>query len=228
VLVEGAALLHPEPAVFEAILAGWRQQQQSRLLAAPTVDSRDKTLRRFQAFTGEYPWRWGPVDIEQWSVSLRSADGLARRSGLSERGAMFCDFACDGRYGWALECEQRLASTRARSVTTGTPPITSRTTRVTRPEALQQRRAPGFFDYADERVAAARAHGRKGGLARAGHRDVQGHLCLGLRRREAAMLDTTDFSTNPSAPELGRFGMLSCASARRCGAARPAGATSRR
>ncbi len=59
VLVDGAILLHPEPAVFEAILAGWRLQQESRLLAAPTVDSRDKTLRRFQAFTGDYPWRWG-------------------------------------------------------------------------------------------------------------------------------------------------------------------------
>jgi hypothetical protein len=47
-----------------------------------------------------------------------------------------------------------------------------------------------FFDYADDRVAAAREHGRKGGLA-------------------AAMLDTTDFSANPAAPELGRFGMLS-------------------
>jgi integrase/recombinase XerC len=57
VLVDGAVLLHPEPSVFEAILAGWRLQQESRLLAAPTVDSRDKTLRRFQAFTGEYPWR---------------------------------------------------------------------------------------------------------------------------------------------------------------------------
>ncbi len=73
VLVDGAVLLRPELAVFEAILAGWRLQQESRLLAAPTVDGRDKTLRRFQEFTGEYPWRWGPADIEEWSVSLRSA-----------------------------------------------------------------------------------------------------------------------------------------------------------
>ena len=30
----------------------------------------------------------------------------------------------------------------------------------------------------------------------------------GLRRPEAAMLDVEDFSANPAAPELGRFGML--------------------
>jgi hypothetical protein len=72
-LVDGAVLLRPEPAVFEAILAGWRLQQESRLLAAATVDSREKTLRRFQEFTGDYPWRWGPGDIEEWSVALRSA-----------------------------------------------------------------------------------------------------------------------------------------------------------
>ena len=98
-----------------------------------------------------------------------------------------------------------------------------------RPEALQQRRIlQGFFDYADERVAAARAHGRKGGLA--AWRDTamfKVTYAWGLRRREAAMLDTTDFSTNPAAPELVASACCRCASARRCGAARPAGATSR-
>jgi hypothetical protein len=88
-------------------LAGWRLQQESRLLAAPTVDSREKTLRRFQAFTGEYPWRWGPADIEEWSVSLRSS-GRSRTTirAYQNAVAMFCDFACDGRYGWALVCEE--------------------------------------------------------------------------------------------------------------------------
>ena len=212
VLVEGAALLHPEPAVFEAILAGWRQQQQSRLLAAPTVDSRDKTLRRFQTFTGEYPWRWGPVDIEQWSVSLRSAG----RSGSTIRAyqnavAMFCDFACDGRYGWVLECEQRFGehpSQICHDWNTADHVADYEGDPARRPFSREE--LQGFFDYADERVAAARAHGRKGGLA--AWRDTamfKVTYAWGLRRREAAMLDTTDFSTNPSAPELGRFGMLS-------------------
>src|SRR5437867_3633872 len=72
VLAEGATLLHPAPALFGAMLTGWRHQQESRLLASPTVDMRDKTMRRFQVFTGEYPWQWGAEDVEAWTVSLRS------------------------------------------------------------------------------------------------------------------------------------------------------------
>lgn len=212
VLVEGAALLRPESAVFEAILAGWRQQQESRLLAAPTVDSRDKTLRRFQAFTDEYPWRWGPADIEEWSVSLRSA-GRSRTTirAYQNAVALFCDFACDGRYGWAVECEERFGehpSQICHDWNTADHVADYEGDPARRPFTREE--LQGFFDFADDRVAAARAHGRKGGLA--AWRDTalfKVTYAWGLRRREAAMLDTADFSTNPAAPELGRFGMLS-------------------
>jgi integrase len=212
VLVEGAALLRPEPAVFEGILAGWRLQQESRLLAAPTVDSRDKTLRRFQEFTGEYPWRWGPGDIEEWSVALRSA-GRSRTTirAYQNAVAMFCDFACDGRYGWALVCEEHFGehpSQICHDWNTADHVADYEGDPARRPFTREELQA--FFDYADERVAAARAHGRKGGLA--AWRDTamfKVTYAWGLRRREAAMLDTADFSTNPAAPELGRFGMLS-------------------
>lgn len=40
-LVRGAILLHPETAVFDAMLAGWRTQQQSRLLTATTIGGRE-------------------------------------------------------------------------------------------------------------------------------------------------------------------------------------------
>ena len=212
VLVDGAALLHPAPAVFEAMLAGWRLQQESRLLAGPTVDSRDKTLRRFQAFTGEYPWEWGPGAIEQWTVALRSA-GRSRSTirAYQNAVAMFCDFACDGRYGWALECEQRFGehpSQICHEWNTADHVADYEGDPARRPFSREELQA--FFDYADDRVAAARAHGRKGGLA--AWRDTamfKVTYAWGLRRREAAMLDVTDFSTNPAAPELGRFGMLS-------------------
>jgi len=52
--------------------------------------------------------------------------------------------------------------------------------------------------------------GRKGGLA--AWRDsvlFKVTYAWGLRRREAIMLDVSDFSPNAAAPELGRFGMLS-------------------
>jgi integrase/recombinase XerC len=212
VLVEGAVLLHPEAAVFEAILAGWRLQQESRMLAAPTVESREKTLRRFQAFAGDYPWRWTPADIEEWSASLRSA-GRSHTTIRAYQNAVatFCDFPCDARYGWAAECEARFGehpsqichewNTAGHVADYEGGPARRSFTR----EELQ-----AFFDHADERVATARAHGRKGGLA--AWRDTamfKVTYAWGLRRREAAMLDTTDFSTNPAAPELGRFGMVS-------------------
>ena len=212
VLVDGAVLLHPESAVFEAIMAGWRLQQESRLLAAATVESRDSTVRRFQSFTGEYPWRWGPADIEEWSVSLRSA-GRSRTTIRAYQNAvsMFCDFACDGRYGWAVECETRFGehpSQICHDWNTADHVADYEGDPARRPFTRDELQA--FFDFADERVAVARAQGRKGGLA--AWRDTamfKATYAWGLRRREAAMLDTTDFSTNPAAPELGRFGMVS-------------------
>lgn len=211
VLVEGAALLRPEPAVFDAMLAGWRLQQGSRLLAGPTVESRDKTLRRFQSFTGEHPWRWGPGDVEEWTVSLRSA-GRAHSTIRAYHNAlaMFMSYVCDARYGWVAECEERF----------GTHPVQVCTEWNTAEHVADYEGDPGrrpftraelqsFFDYADEAVAAARARGRKGWLA--AWRDsalFKVTYAWGLRRREASMLDVADFTANPAAPELGRFGML--------------------
>ena len=108
VLAEGAVLLHPEPAVFEGMLTGWRQQQESRLLGVSTIEVRDQTMRRFRVFTGEYPWRWGPEDVEGWTVSLRSA-GRSRSTIRSYQNSlsMFMGFICDPRYRWVSECEDR-------------------------------------------------------------------------------------------------------------------------
>lgn len=37
VLVDGVALLHPEPQVFEAMVTGWRNQMLARNLTASTI-----------------------------------------------------------------------------------------------------------------------------------------------------------------------------------------------
>jgi site-specific recombinase XerD len=210
VLVEGAALLHPGPAMFEAMLTGWRRQQESRLLAGP-IDMRDKTMRRFQGFTGEYPWRWGPGDVEEWTVSLRSA-GRSRSTIRAYQNAlsMFMGYLCDARYGWVVECEDRF----------GEHPVQICHEWNTADHVADYEGGPGrrpftrselqaFFDHADEAVALTHRRGRKGGLA--AWRDsvlFKVTYAWGLRRRESAMLDTTDFSANQAAPELGRFGML--------------------
>jgi hypothetical protein len=47
----------PEPALFEAMLEGWRRQQAARRLSAPLVEGRVRLVRRFRVFTGAWPWQ---------------------------------------------------------------------------------------------------------------------------------------------------------------------------
>ena len=169
-------------------------------------------MRRFAAFTGEMPWRWTAGDVEGWTAGLLSGEGHAHATIRSYQGALACflDYLTDARYGWAAECEMRF----------GTYPVQVCHEWNTAVHAADYEGRPGrrpftraelqaFFDYADERVAAVRERGRKGWLA--AFRDAalfKVTYAWGLRRREAAMLDVADFSTNPAAPELGGFGTL--------------------
>src|SRR5215468_2189431 len=100
VLVRGAALLHPERAVFDA------------MLAELTVTWRERIVRRFVAFTGEMPWRWTACDVEGWTGELLSGDGHAHATIRSYQGALACflDYLTDARYGWAAECEMRFGT----------------------------------------------------------------------------------------------------------------------
>ena len=66
-LAEGVGYLSPRDAVFEAMVAGWGTQQRSRSLSPVTIEKREYTLRRFVAFTNEFPWSWGPGDVEGWT-----------------------------------------------------------------------------------------------------------------------------------------------------------------
>ena len=215
--------------MFEAMLAGWRLQQESRLLAAPTVDSRDKTLRRFQAFTGEFPWRWGPADIEEWSVSLRSA-GRSRTTirGLSERGGDVLRVRVRRplRLGGGVRGAVRGAPGR-RSATSGTPPTTSPTTRATRrggrspARSCRRSSTTPTSGWRPPGAQAARAGWRRGGTRRCSRSSTRG-VCAGGRRR---------CWTRPTSPPTRRrrssaaSGCCRCATARRCGAARRGGAT---
>ena len=59
-LADGVVHLDPATAVFEAMLEGWKRQQQTRFLKwESTVKPRLSLVRRFAVFTGQYPWDWG-------------------------------------------------------------------------------------------------------------------------------------------------------------------------
>jgi integrase/recombinase XerC len=102
---EGTAPVSPGPELFEAMLAGWRRQQQARRLSGPLVDGREQMVRRFAAFTGCWPWKWTPAQSEAWVAGGRVGASTVR----AYQGALsiFLDYACDPHYGWVAECGQR-------------------------------------------------------------------------------------------------------------------------
>ena len=207
VLVDGVMPLRPEPALFEAMLEGWDRQQRSRRLSIPLIEGRGRLIRRFQSFTGAWPWSWTPEQVEQWSCS----GGWAHSTIRSYQGALavFLDYACDARYGWAAECEQRVGA-RPSQVCHEWNTAVHVADYEGRPERRPLTRAElqAFFDAADDRAEAAASSRRKGWLA--AFRDATLFKTVygwGLRRREAVMLDVFDFTVNPAAPELGGFGV---------------------
>ena len=78
VLVSGAAMLRPDVQMFEAMLKGWRHQQLSRNLAPATIAAGTSIVSRFQVHSAEFPWRWTPAHLEDWTADLRS---VRRRRG---------------------------------------------------------------------------------------------------------------------------------------------------
>ncbi len=212
VLVDGVALLHPEPQVFEAMLTGWRNQMLARNLAVSTIASRDRQVRAFQEHSNEFPWVWSSGLADEWFADLRAVRHCTRSTvrgyQVSLRG--FCEYLIDPAYGWAAECEQRF----------GTHPVqvineVNAAAHVADSEAEPSKRAftrdelQALFDHADEQVIRKRALGRKGWLS--AFRDatlMKVAYSYGTRRRETQMLDVADFGRNPDGPEFGEHGVL--------------------
>jgi integrase/recombinase XerC len=213
VLSSSVVHLHPEEAVFEAMLAGWTAQQTARLLGVTTIESRVAAVRRFAAFAGEYPWRWQPADVEDWTVSLRRGGAQAHSTLRNYQNtiAMFCDYLVDPRYEWASECEARFGTHPVQIChewNTATHVADHEGRPAVRPFTRDELQA--FFDHADAQVERAQRLARKGWTA--AFRDAalfKTIYAFGLRRREAVMLDVTDFHTNAKAPQFGPYGICS-------------------
>ncbi len=212
-LVRGATPLHPEDAMLEAMMRGWRAQQTARALREDTIAARERVVRGFVAFTNDYPWAWQPAHVDEWMTWLVSERRLAHSTLRSYQGALrqFSEFLIDGRYGWAVECEARFG-THPAAICHEWNTVWHLNDYEARPgnRPLSRQELQALFDYADGQVERAVQAKRKGALA--AYRDatlLKVIYAWGLRRREAAMLDLVDFGPNPAAPEFGRFGMLS-------------------
>jgi site-specific recombinase XerD len=213
-LVSGVVQLRPEDAMFEAMLRGWRAQQAARGLQEDSIGARERLMRRFAAFTNEYPWGWAPAHVDEWSLTLtlehRLAPSTIRAYQCSLR--LFSEYLCDSRYGWITVCRKEFGP-QSHPV-----PIVHEWNSIAHlndyegsPEArpFTREEMQRFLDYADDQVERAAKSKRKGALA--AYRDATLFKVLygwGLRRTESARLDVTDWGRNPAAPEFGRFGML--------------------
>jgi len=205
--------LDAEPAVFEAMLGGWRRQQSARLLRASTIGPRLRMVRRLVEFSGLYPWQWTPAEGEALIDHLRGGGSPVRWSTARTYEmtiALFVEFLRDSRYGWLRTCVDRFGeapqvvfhegnSVRHRQEYEGDP----------RRRPLSYDEVQALFDAADSRPSAAAARGVKGGLVAARDAAVLKVIyAFGLRRTETAMLDLVDLRANPPLPEYGRCGSV--------------------
>jgi hypothetical protein len=121
---------------------------------------------------------------------------------------MFCDFICDGRYGWQAKCQNEFGQAPMQILHEH-----NSVAHVTEFEGQPGRRPLSYdevqalFDAADGRVEDIRSRGRKGALT--AMRDsalLKAFYAFGLRRQEACGLDVTDLRHNPNAPQYRRYG----------------------
>jgi integrase/recombinase XerC len=213
-LVSGVVHLHPQDAMFEAMLRGWRAQQAARGLREDGIAARERLMRRFSQFAGEYPWRWEPAHVDEWSLSLTAEHHLASSTIRSYQCSLrqFNEYLCDSRYGWVAACREQFGPEIY------PVPIVHEWNTIPHlndyegaPEArpFAREELQRFLDYADEQVERAVRAKRKGALA--AYRDATLFKVLygwGLRRTECSKLDLVDFGRNPAAAQFGRFGTL--------------------
>lgn len=194
--------------MFEAMLEGWATQQRARQLKASTVQSRAQLVRRFAAFTNDYPWQWTATEAEEFFAGLRTTSATVRGHQAALR--LFMGYLVDPSYDWTSLCGQRFGAAPRQILTEWNTyqhaaEFEGQPTR--RPLSYDEVQA--LFDAADGLVGQARSLGRKG--AAAAHRDaavLKTVYAFGLRRREVWGLDVADLRVNPKVPAFGRCGGL--------------------
>ena len=217
------------------MLRGWRAQQTARGLREDTIEPRERLVRRFVAFTNEYPWRWLPGHVDEWTQSLMAESHLAPSTirGYQTDLRLFSEYLCDARYGWVASVREAVRAGGAPGadlprVEHDRPPERLRGQSggpAVHPEELQR-----FLDYADEQVERAVRAKRKGALA--AYRDatlfkVVYGVGAAAHRDRRSWMSSTGAATRRRRSSAGS-GCCTSATARRCAGSRRGGATCRR
>ena len=87
----GVVHLDPSSAVFGAMLEGWATQQRAWFLKDNTIGPRLELVRRFAAFTNQYPWQWESAEAEAFITRSPVAVSMARNYQVTLR--LFCGYA---------------------------------------------------------------------------------------------------------------------------------------
>lgn len=212
-LADGVGLLDPEARVLEAMLTGWGQQMLARNLAQATVDGRLRQVRALVEHANEYPWQWSMATADDWFSDHRSVkqSALSTIRGMQVTIRQFCDYLTDPAYDWPATCQERF----------GTAPVqiineVDAAAHVADYEGDPTRRAftraelVALLDHVDATAATRQSQGDKGWASV--FRDsviFKVAYGYGTRRNESRMLDLTDLSGNPHAPEFGNYGVVS-------------------
>ena len=215
-LVDGVIHLDLKPALFDAMLAGWVRQQQTRFLKQEgTIKPRVTLVRRLVEFTNAYPWEWTPSDAEAFFSHLRSSNGrkpieVSTGRGYKQTLTLFMEYITDPRYGWPEECLERFGEF-PQQIFHEDNSVVHASEYEGRPgrRPLTYDEVQSLFDALDARVDTARASGRKGALTAL--RDaalLKTVYVFGLRRNEARMLDLADLRRAQKSPQYRAYGGL--------------------
>jgi site-specific recombinase XerD len=215
-LVDGVIHLDPKPALFDAMLAGWVRQQQTRFLKEDgTIKPRIALVRRLAEFTNAYPWEWTPSDVEAFFSYLQSSNGrnpiqVSTGRGYKQALSVFMEYITDQRYGWPEACLERFGEF-PQQIFHEDNSIVHASEYEGRPgrRPLTYDEVQALFDALDTRVDTARTSGREGALTAL--RDavlLKSVYAFGLRRNEARMLDLADLRRAQKSPQYRQYGGL--------------------
>lgn len=211
-IASDVGLVRPEEQVLAAMLDGWERQMLARNLSAGTVRNRRAQVRAFVEHSNEYPWTWMPRHADDWFADLRSVKGCALSTVRNYQVGLrvFGEYVTDPAYEWPQVCQERFDAFPTQILNE-----VNSAAHVADFEGMPTRRAftptelEALFAHVDAAAMDRVARGVKG-WASVFRDSVIFKLAYGYgtRRNETRMLDVTDFSPNPHAPEFGPYGVL--------------------
>ena len=213
-VVPAVPMLRPAETVFEKILEGFVEHQRARNLQRDTISDRVRTVRQLQAFAGAYPWEpaWNHRLFDKWSGMLADTVAPTTVRGKQLQLKNFLDYFTSTAYEWPQVCVE-LFGTFPAQVARDLNMVRHSQQYAGRPgrnRPLSREETRRFFGQFDPEIGRLRASSLKGTLSAA--RDLALFVTIygwGLRRREAARLETHDWRRHAKLAEFGDLAGLS-------------------